>query len=214
MRVIIACAGRVPDDKWGDHLGVPKHLAPVGGEPLLHRTVRQALAHTGEVFITAPVDDPRYVVDGGRTVHPGAAPSEYGASRTWWALWGRTVLLLGDVYFTDDAIDTVMQTADPEYRVFGRYGASRVTGTPYGEIFAVSWWRHHHELLDRHLALVHAARAAGTVTRPPGWMLLRSIQGTPLHRHRVVRPPFVDVDDATDDFDTPADYDRHPAVRR
>ena len=209
MRIVIACAGH--QRKWGGHLGVPSHLVPVGGRPLLHRTVGQALAVTSDVHITSP-DDDRYRIPGAvRHVRAEAEPSEYASTRALWSEDGRTVLLLGDVYFTAAAFATIAKRAERAYRVFGRYGPSKVTGTPYGEIFAASWWPEHHGLLDRHLDVVHRTRAAGTVTRPPGWMLLRAWQGTPLGRHRVIRPPFVDVDDLTDDLDTPDDYRRHPA---
>lgn len=209
MRVIIAAAGG--DKAWNGHLDVPRHMVPVAGEPLLQRTIRQATEWTDDVHVTTPDDDRYRVVGAVRHVRePGA--SEYASTRDLWSEDGRTVLLLGDVYFTDRAMSTICGDTRRDYRVFGRRGASRVTGTPYGEIFAVSWWPEHHAAMDRHLATVHAARAAGTVTRPPGWMLLRAWQGTPLGRHIVKRGRhFVTIDDLTDDIDRPDDYERHPA---
>lgn len=203
MRVIIACAG--PQAKWNNHLGVPSHLAPVGGEPLLHRTVRQALTLTDDVYVTAPPDE-RYDVPGVVRHWPGEHPNEYAASRRCWDEDGRTVLLLGDVYFTDAAITRIAHRTEREFRVFGRRGASRITGTPWGEIFAASWWSEQHALLDEHLARIAGMDKAG-------WRLLRSVQGTDLGRHVVRRPWFVKIDDATDDLDFPADYERHPATR-
>lgn len=181
------------------------------GTPLLARTVGQVRRWTRDVHVTAP-DDWRYKLAGTtHHVRSPEEPSEYASTRALWSPDARTVLLLGDVYWTDAGLATVMGCQVRDFRVFGRYGPSQVTGTPYGEIFAASWWPEHHGLLDRHLDVVHSTRAAGTVTRPPGWMLLRSWCGLPLGRHRVRRPPFVDVDDETDDLDSPADYQRHPA---
>lgn len=180
---------------------------------MLARTVAQAREWTDDVHVTAPAGDGRYRA-AGATVHERSPeePSEYASTRGLWSATGRTVLLLGDTYFTDSAIGDVMACRDRDYRVFGRYGPSRVTGTPYGEIFAASWWPEQHALLDKHLDVVHRTRAAGTVTRPPGWMLLRSWCGLPLGRHRVRTPPFVELPaDETDDLDRPADWDRHPA---
>jgi hypothetical protein len=216
LRVIIACSG--DQSKWGGHLGVPSHLAPLtahGGQPLLHRTVRQARAVTSDVHVTAPSGDDRYITDG-VTVHhrePGA-PSEYAVTRDLWHDHGRTILLLGDVYFTDAAIARIVGHTPRSYQVFGRYGPSQVTGTPWGEIFAASWWPEQHTQMDAHLDLVHRTRAAGTVTRPSGWMLLRAWQSTPLGEHRVGPKWFVEIDDATDDLDLPEDYARHPATRK
>lgn len=208
MRVIVAAAGG--DKTWGGHLGVPRHMVPVGGEPLLQRTIRQAVTYTDDVHVTTPDDDRYRVVGAARHVRePGE--SEYDSTRDLWSADGRTVLLYGDVYFTDRAIAIVCRDQARRFRAYGRRGASRVTGTPYGELFATSWWPEHHAAMDRHLDLVHATRAAGTVTRPPGWMLLRAWQGTPLNRHIVKRRFFTTIDDLTDDIDRPDDYERHPA---
>lgn len=204
MRVIIACAG--PQDKWNDHLGVPSHLAPIAGEPLLHRTVRQALTLTDDVWVTSPPGDDRYNVPGATRHSPGEHSNEYLSSRRCWDDEGRTTLLLGDVYFTDAAIQRIAEYRARDYRVFGRRGASRHTGTPYGEIFAASWWPAQHPVLDEHLARI------GGMTKA-GWRLLRAMQGTPLDRHIVRARYFTAVDDLTDDFDRPVDFARHPATR-
>lgn len=196
---------------------MPPHLWPVDGGPLLVRTVEQVRRWTGDVHVTAPTGDRRYRV-AGATVHDRdpRLPSEYASSRDLWNPAGRTVLLLGDVYFTDAAMARILSERAGDLRVFGRYGPSRVTGTPYGEIFAATWTDRQHAPLDKHLDVVHRTRAAGTVTRPPGWMLLRAWQGTPLRRHVVRRPWFVELpqDDLTDDLDRPDDLARHPIFRR
>ncbi|WP_129307993.1 hypothetical protein [Streptomyces sp. L2] len=215
MRVIIACAGS--QTKWGNHLGVPSHLVPLRahhGVPLLYRTVGQARELTGDVHLTCPAGDVRYKLPG-VTVHEqdGGAPSEYAATRDLWNPRGRTVLLLGDVYFTDRAMDTIGGFRPQTYRVFGRPYGSRITGTPYGEIFAASWWPAQHARMDKRLAHVHELRAAGIVTRPPGWMLLRSWQQTRIDQHIVTGDWFTPINDLTDDFDTPRDFARHPVTR-
>lgn len=213
-RVVIAAAGGRGKLWTAD---TPRHLIPVppDGMPLLARTIGQVRQHTSDIHLTVPPADWRYRL-AWTTVHERGDDyaSEYASTRDLWSDTGRTVLLLGDVYWTDRAVRTVLTCPDRDYRVFGRQGASRITGTPYGEIFAASWWPAQIPALDRHLAVVHRTRAAGTVTRPPGWMLLRSWQGTPLGKHRVKRPPFIDIDDLTDDIDRPEDLDRHPAFRR
>ncbi|WP_304452907.1 hypothetical protein [Nocardiopsis sp. YSL2] len=213
MRIVIAASGG--QTKWAGHLGTCSHLVPVAdtGQPLLARTVSQALTLTGDVHVIIP-DDSRYAdAADGATAHIRGRdyPSEYAATRDLWSADDRTVLLLGDVYFTREALATIVGETRRAYRCFGRYRASKHTGTPYGEIFAASWWPAHHQQMDAHLDLVHRTRAAGTVTRPPGWMLLRAWQGTPLAKHRVSVRFFTEIDDLTDDIDFPADYDRHPA---
>ncbi len=174
--------------------------------------VRRLSGHAADVHVTSQ-DDWRYKVAG--TTHHVRSPdepSEFASTRALWSPTGRTVLLLGDTYWTDAALSVVLGCDDRDYRVFGRFGRSKTLGTPAGEIFAVSWWPAQVPDLDRHLDVVHRTRAAGTVTRPPGWMLLRSWMGIPLGRHRVSAPWWVELpDDWTDDLDRPADWDRHPA---
>ena len=214
MRVIIAAAGE--GTRWAEYLGVPKHLAATAaGEVLLARTVAQARQVSDDVHVITPADV-RYELPPRRsrkvTWHElPAHHNEYEHTRHLWSDTDRTLLLLGDVYFTDAAMATVAAGSLSAYRVFGRYRASKVTGTPYGEIFAASWGPARTAQMDAHLAEVRRLRESGECLRPPGWVLLRLWQGTPVRRHLVTRPIWVEIDDWTDDLDTPADYHRHPA---
>lgn len=207
MRVIIAAAG--PTTKWFDYLSTPPHLLPVQGEPLLARTVRQARTLTDDVHITTP-DDERYAVPGATRHIRGPEGNEYTSTRALWSDADRTVLMLGDVYFTDAAVATIGAAASAPYRCFGRAGASRFTGCPYGEIFAASWGAACSATMDRHIAETARLRASGECTRPAGWVILRLWQGTPVRRHVVKPPLFVTINDLTDDIDKPEDYKRHP----
>lgn len=222
VRVIIAAAG--PQHKWGNYLGVPSHLAPVGGEPLLARTVRQALTISDDVHVTYPPGDDRYL-DAVMMTDPGliavnvhargeSYPSEYHATHRLWNPDGRTVLLLGDTYFTDAAIALIASFGERRYQGFGRRGASRVTGCRYGELWAASWWPEQHKQQDEYLAKIKSLRERGIVTRPTGWMLLRAWQGTDLAKHRCDPQWMTTIDDLTDDFDFPSDYDNHPVIKK
>ena len=223
-RVIIAAAG--PQNKWNGYLGVPSHLVPVDGEPLLTRTVRQAIeiADEDEVFVTYPPGDDRYL-NAIMLADPGLVrvnveereesyPSEYDATRDLWSETGRTILLLGDVYFTNSAIDTIARFKTPKYQGFGRRGKSRITGCRYGELFAASWTPADHAKQDEYLTTIRELRASGRITRPTGWMLLRAWQGTDLGRHQCLPAWMTTIDDETEDWDFPADYHRHPAIQR
>ena len=187
----------------------------VDRKPLLVRTVEQAREWADDVHVVSP-DDWRYKVAG--TTHHVCGPdepSEFASTRALWSTTDQNALLLGDVYWTDSAIATVLTHPDREVHAFGRFGPSAATGTPYGEIFGWSFGGEYAPLLDKHLDVVHRTRAAGTVTRPPGWMLLRSLQGTPLARHRVRSPWWQELPagDLTDDVDARVDLERHPAFR-
>lgn len=210
MRVLIACAG--PDTKWGNHLGVPRHLVPMDGEPLLHRTVRQALKVSTDVHVISGTADERYNLPGTSwhvSDHP--TPNEFLSSRTWWSHETRTLLLLGDTYYTDAAMETIAGFAPERWQLFGRKEASALTGKPWGEYFACSWWPKHTRMMLENLEQVLMARRVGIAQRCGGWELLRSIQRTPLNDHIVQPHWFSEIDDLTDDLDFPVDV-RHPAV--
>lgn len=217
-RVIIAAAGH--QDKWKNYLGVPSHLAPVDGAPLLARTIRQALTISDDVHLTYPPGDSRYLdaIPAGANVqaHPRGSsyPSEYHATHLHWNPGGRTILLLGDTYFTDAAIHKIASFSKRTYQGFGRHKGSSVTGCRYGELWAASWWTDHHKQMDEHLAKIKRLRDAGTITRPTGWMLLRAWQGTDLAKHRCLPEWMTTIDDWTEDWDFPVDYDSHPAIRK
>lgn len=224
MRVIVAAAG--PQTKWRGHLGVRSHFAPVRAFlddegpvlPLLELTVAQATAYTADVWLAVPSEDPgpyeALAAAYGARVHragPGCR-NEFESTRPVWDADGVNVLLLGDVYFTDAALACVFSRAAEGFRFFGRAGASRITGTPWGEVFAQSWTDS--AQMGRLTEAVRCEQDAGRADPSKhGWTMLRLLQGTPLREHTVHPPWWVEIDDATDDLDFPDDYERHPATR-
>jgi hypothetical protein len=214
MRIIVACAG--PQTKWGYYMGIRSHFVQTGPqrEPLLNRTIRQVGACSDDIHITCPLGEARYYSRPGCVTHEVAGKSEFDSTRALWNENGPTALMLGDVFFSDLAIRKIFGLATQRrYMAFGRHGGSKVTGTPYGELFAHTFWPEQIPMLDEHLQIVERARAEQNILRPHGWMLLRSIQGDRLNRHIVRAPYFQEINDWTDDIDFPEDYHRHPATR-
>jgi hypothetical protein len=224
VRVIIAAAG--PQTKWGGYLGVRSHLAPARAFlgsglllPLLEVALMQAVFWSDDVWLTAPADGSQPYVGLAQAygVHTHIAPhgtrNEFESTRPVWADGQTNVLLLGDVWWTSEALGRVFAGAvDGGFRFFGRAQASAVTGTPYGEIFAQSWTDSAE--MGRLTDAVRREQDMGRADRiKHGWTMLRLLQGTPLREHTVRPPWWVEIDDATDDIDTPADYRRHPATR-
>lgn len=219
---MVAAAGS--QAKWGGHLGVRSHFAPVRSrldgeerEPLLARTLRQLSATGVDVWVTAPAEEPdpyREVADEyGARVLVTDGRNEFVSSRPAWAKEGRTVLLLGDVWFTDEALAAILGCPDGAVRFFGREHASYLTGSRWGEIFASSWDADRAAGLAAMVDAVGREQDAGRADRATGWALLRMCQRTPLQTHLVHAPWWVRIEDATDDIDFPEDYERHPATR-
>lgn len=213
MRAILLADG--DGTRWRNHLGAPKHFAPVDGEGILPRAVR-LLRERGvdDVWIVGP-DEDRYRL--ANLFIPVKNPSAGDAdkflnSAHMWHPYDRTVVLYGDVYFTDAAMDTIVGYAEREWRLFCRFGGSAYTGCLWGECFAQSFWPEHHAEHRAALDRVVALAAAGQTRRSGGWEHYRVLNGgDPLVHADLGRA--IEIDDWTEDFDWPADYDLFMARR-
>jgi hypothetical protein len=204
MRFLIAAAGE--GKRWGNHLGVPKHLIEIDGERLLDRTVRQFSPH-GETLIVAPPGDERYGSPPARIVHPDPDPRLHGvgkllSSREHWS--GETVLLLGDVWFSTAAVNEILR-GHGSWWFAGRMGASAVTGGRWGEIFAAGFNPEAYDLIDGAARKVARLGCSGRLPGAKLWHLYRLLSGArDLKEHRRYGH-WVEIDDRTEDFDTPRD---------
>ena len=206
MRVIIMCAGN--GTRWGNYLGVPKHFVTVDGKMLLHRTVEQFLGH--DIFIVA--NSNMYSVEGTTLYHPihnhkNANADKILNSSPLWSDRERTILLFGDVYFTDEAVQKIKEFTERDWTVFGRMKGSKITGKKWGELFAFSFYPEHIQELKNASNNALSDYKDGYVSRVQGWEIYRSWAGGDIRIHREYGH-FIEIDDFTDDFDFPRDYDR------
>lgn len=209
MRAIVIADG--DGTRWRNHLGVPKHLIPFLGEPLVHRTGRQLREAGFETFIVGPAGDDRYRVGGCALAESGPRvpewhdASKFLDSQYLWSETRRTVVVYGDVFFDDEAVDAIASYDEREWRLFARLDGSPVTGTRWGECFAQSFWPEH---IDAHRAafdVILEARAAGRIRRCGGWEHYRAMCGLDPARH-AAGDRLIEVGGWTDDFDFPQDY--------
>jgi hypothetical protein len=202
-RTILCCAGE--GYRWGDHLGVPKHLAPFDGRPLLERTVAQ-LRSRGLTDLVVTACDPRYRIEGTRLCAPQTTilpDTGIGFSSGFWSSRGRTVVLLGDVYFSEAALDAIIACPPDETRWLGRKGAGSIAKNP--EMFGVSIPLRRQQQLRQAAAAVVDLYQWGVTNRIMGWELyavVNDLDATAIEPG----PNWLDVDDETEDFDYPRDY--------
>lgn len=201
--VIAAGSGR----RWNDFGGAPKHFATVSGEPVISRTVR-LFAPLGQIVIVG--SDERYALPGTELHIPTHRPGDFEAdrftnSRHLWSDTGRTLLLLGDVWFSDRAAATISRHSR-DWTWFCRFSKSKLTGCARAEGFAFSIWPEHHDLADAGLRRIIAERRAGIIYRAQGWELYRAMAGAPDLRWMQDHGHAVRIDDFTQDFDYPADW--------
>jgi hypothetical protein len=202
-RVILMCAGRA--ERWGNYLGVQKHLLLIDGETLLDRTLRLVRRYTSAPIVIVAFN-PEYDRDGHERFEPSHGPlnfcdtDKFLSAKERWAESGQTVILYGDVFFTDAAIKTIISHVG-EHRFFGRREHSYITGRQWREMFALSFPAEERAELGEHLFQLRSDLLAGKISRGGGWELFRRIHGYTWNQ-------FTAIDDFTDDFDYPKDYDQ------
>lgn len=204
--VILADGGRDVLAEWA---GGSRHLIDLEGEPLLERTVRQ-FSELGDVVIVGPYDIPP-----ARRVDPISAP-EWGHIEMFakgiphLAENGRTNLVFGDVWFSDQAIDIVAGHVD-DWRVFGRPGPSKWTGTRWGEYFSFTLYPDNLPAFSRAMTAALQAYESGAHHRVTPWEVYYEMEGLPLKirgKKAHTGPHWVTIDDWTDDFDFIEDVER------
>lgn len=209
-RIIILAAGEAT--RWDNYLNSPKHLVDVGGEPLLHRTVRQFAPH-GEIYITAPTGDNRYKIEGTRLIHPTKSYDLHDAKKLLdnshlWSDTEKTIVLWGDTFFSNKAVTRITLHKPSQWSMYGRFGPSKITGCPYGEIFGFAFRPNMRHKIEIALYSIAVMKKYDIIGRCGGWELYRKLNdATDLEFHSKYRN-FIEINDATDDFDFPHDYDR------
>ena len=203
MKVLILCAGN--SSRWNNHTGVPKHKVVVEGEVLIERTARQFLKYTDDVVIVTK--DQSYRVDGCSLYIPKLNKKykdidKFMSSQTQWSDI-KTILVFGDVYFTDEAVDTIM-TNKTEYCFFLRKRGSKITGKNKEEIFAISFYANNNNMM---LSTMKEIIAQNLPFSAGGWLLLKTLFNMNVGWRRRNTKNYINIDDWTDDFDYPEDFD-------
>jgi hypothetical protein len=205
-KFIIGCAG--PSKRWGNHTGVPKHLVKIDGVPLLHRTVK-LLKGFGANDISILAFDDRYKIDGTQLISPTKTAfknTALGHSAEYWSSTRDSVLILGDVYFSQEAMRKIILHQGERINWFGRMGEGK-SGKRWPEIFAISIPPHRHqEMMDSFLAVSRAFQEQ-KIKRATGWECYRFLHGLPLNSN-LFSTDFTHIDDETEDFDYPPEYEQ------
>jgi choline kinase len=182
------CAGE--GKRWGNYNGVPKHLIEINGETLIGRTTR-LLKENGITDYLITSSDERYKQYG------EVIPQSYNdceIDRFEETDDKEVCYLYGDVYYTDGALKTIINTTTDDILFFG----SRM------EIFAV-------KVVNKKLFMKHKKRVKklylnGEINRCIGWEVYRSLYDIPFMEHKIIKNYYY-IEDGTDDIDFPVDYE-------
>jgi hypothetical protein len=206
---IIVSAGE--GKRWGNYLGVDKsHVMVENGEPIINRTARQVKHHGSNLYIISNLLKVAEI----KTKKPQNNPNwneanKMFSSMPYWNQDGRTIILFGDTYFTDEAMNKIMGHDQPGFYIFGRPFGSQFTGKPYGEIYAMSFYPENKDQLLFALERASRLEQRGVIEKANVWAVYRAMLKLPddLMNEHIVGSKFVNIDDWTEDFDYPHDYE-------
>lgn len=211
MRAIIIAGGEAT--RWGGYLGKPKHLAEVDGEPILARTVR-LLRENGVAtpYIVAKDHNYRGIASGATVYIANLNPKngdadKFLSSRELWSPFERTVIFYGDVFFTEDAIKRIVEFNSNDWTLFCRKDGSSITGGRFGECFAISFYPKDRRRNIKALEKIANDWSTGRLKRCGGWEFYREIVGLTINDSHQLTTNYVEINDFTEDFDYPEDYD-------
>jgi hypothetical protein len=234
MIILIYAAG--DGTRWNDYLGVKKHFIPINGEPIIKRTIRliNKYAPKAEIIVVGP--NQKYKFIGCGLYKPTKNKSidndidKITNSMDLWSKGGRTILILGDVYFTDDAMRKIINYERHSTTFFARPYPSKITGHRYRENFAISFWPENQARLKQIISKCCVPYRT-KFCKPGSWELYGRLisddtawqdsssgikkmflllQKFPFHHALEVlfaksKGHLVVIDDWTDDFDEPSD---------
>ena len=182
------CAGK--GTRWGNYKGVPKHLIEINGETLLGRTTRILKQFNVDYIITS--SDERYK-EYGKTIPQSYIDCEVDRFED--IDEEEICYLYGDVYYTEEALRTIINTSTNEILFFGSNF----------EIFAI-------KIVNKSLFMEHKNRVKDLylkkeINRCIGWEVYRSLNNIPFNEH-IINDRYVKILDGTDDIDYPEDYEK------
>ena len=210
MRVIIAAAGE--GERWNNFRNTPKHLVEIEGEVLLNRTVRQFKRYTNDIVIIGK--DERYQIEGTTFSYPQIGNwLDFGKIYSSNHLWSddKTIIVFGDVYFTDSAVEKIVYNQD-DYKFFMRKGPSKHTGKGHKEIFAFAFVGGMNEKIKQYIEELVEKKQGGA----GAWRLylhMHGFKGSNYYVDYFKTNGYVEINDWTDDFDRSEDIVRWEKMR-
>lgn len=189
MKYIIMAAGA--GTRWNNYLGVPKHLIEINGETLLGRTTR-LLKENNITDYVITCSDSRYAQYG-----PTIPQTDHDCEIDRFeesVIDGPVCYLYGDVYYSEDAIKTIINESNGNILFFGSHQ----------EIFAIKV-----ENIDLFLQYKHKVKKlflSKVIDRCIGWEIYKTMHNMPW-RGIQIEDDYIRITDETDDIDYPTDYE-------
>lgn len=208
MKYVIMCGGVY--DEWE----TPKQLQTVKGEVLVERTIR-LLRENGINDIYISSNDKRFdIYDVPRLEHNNSYVVENGVIKGYWldAFYPnfkddeKVCFLMGDVYYSDNAIKTIINYETNKNVMFGTGIAKNKEHQNWGEHFGYKV--NDYKTFMNGVTEVKKLWDEGKVKRHPLiWELYRYLNNLDINIQRVLDDTYIVIDDETMDVDTPEELE-------
>lgn len=189
MKFVIMAAGA--NKNWNDYLGIPKHMVEVGGEPLIGRTARLLKENGIDDYIITCNNN--CYAQFGQTFEPTRYDCEIDRFEETF-LKEPVCFLYGDVFYTPEAIYTIVNTPTKDILFFGSEG----------EMFAIKIKNCKH--FKKAKAYIKKLYLEGKINRCICWEIYRYLHDLSLNEH-IITDDYIKILDGTDDIDFPWDYE-------
>jgi GTP:adenosylcobinamide-phosphate guanylyltransferase len=213
MRVIVLAGGN--QERFTQSLqkstdSMHKHLISILDEPILHRTIRLLLSmDCQDIVVITPqgllkeysIFESPYVsyFERSEPIRQKLLEAELYMSNS-----ESNLIILGDVFFTRRSLKKMVgPMTNFSYVVYCRHSHSKITGKPWGEIFAIKITPESKELIIENAKLISLAFFEGRLQRDSIWEVVKLASGIPfenLGEHPVL-PNYVELNDFTEDID-------------
>jgi len=205
-------SGKRWDIKGVPFLGKPKHLTIIDGETLLGRARRLFTEAGCDVVVIGPnAEGYNSDVTLDTPLLTGYNMDKFYVTRPYWSVTDRTIIVWGDVYYTEDCVRKITTHQDDSLHYFRRPTSSKVTGHRWDESFAVSFGPKEHDeviaiadlvlekLKSRELEKDHIRSHYAAFLGLKNFDTVSGLLKTP---HQTI------IDDWSDDFDSPDEWTR------
>ena len=225
---IIIAAGDAT--RWDNYHNVPKHLIPILGEPIIHRTQRliaekMVEGDAGYIVVKEPTKQKNYIAPNSpfklrkaKLTPANGDADKITSSKHLWDTKGRTVIIWGDTFLTDVTINTIVITTPEKWVAISRWGANPYTGSEGGENFAHIITPEGYKTYTDALKRVITLYKENIIPRNGGWEIYKALNNLPDEeifkklddKGSTSNPKLlnaIEIIDGSEDFDAPKDWD-------
>jgi len=190
MKYVIMADGK--SSRWNNYLGIPKHLIEIDGEPIIKRTIRLLREYDPSCEIVVTSHNQDYEFPGSVRYEPHNNVLEIDRF-TQELISDNTCFLYGDTYYSNDAIERIVNTETDSVLFFGNSDSIVAVKVRDSKLFR------------KHVDQVRQLFLKGAIDKCAGWQVYQSLLGLPF-QGKVIDTHYIILKDGTMDFNEPEDY--------